>query len=108
MNQASLELWEKRIDDRKSSGLNVSEWCAKNNLTKHAYYYWKKRIELINKDEADLNNTLTFGEFNPTSELTGIVQESLQISWNDFNFSISNTQTAILAAEFISQLQKRC
>ena len=32
MNQASLELWKKRIDDRKSSGLNVNDWCKKITL----------------------------------------------------------------------------
>ncbi|MGB8455337.1 MAG: hypothetical protein WCD89_23765 [Anaerocolumna sp.] len=45
MNQKSLELWKQRIADRKGSGLNVTDWCEKNNLTKHAYYYWWKRVE---------------------------------------------------------------
>ena len=46
MNQKSLELWKQRIADRKGNGLNVTDWCEKNNLTKHAYYYyWWKRVE---------------------------------------------------------------
>lgn len=108
MNQASLELWKKRVDDRKTSGLNVSDWCEKNHLTKHAYYYWKKRIELAEQGETDTNNTLLFAEFTPSPKLTEKDQEALQISWNDLKISITNTETAKLAAEFITQLQKRC
>jgi hypothetical protein len=36
MNQKSLELWKHRIADRKVSDLKVTDWCEKNNLTKHA------------------------------------------------------------------------
>lgn len=108
MNQASLELWKKRIDNRKSSGLNVNDWCEKNNLTKHAYYYWKKRIELSSQGETDINTTPVFAELKPSPKFIGETQETLQVSWNHLNFSISNTKTAELAAEFITQLQKRC
>lgn len=45
MNQKSLELWKHRISDKRASGLNATDWCTKNNLTKHAYYYLMKRIE---------------------------------------------------------------
>ena len=31
MNEKSLELWKHRIADRKTSGLNVTDWCKKNN-----------------------------------------------------------------------------
>jgi len=88
--------------------LNVSDWCEKNNLTKHAYYYWKKRIELAEQGATDINNTPVFAELKTSSRFTEKVQEALQISWNDLKFSISNTETAELAAEFITQLQKRC
>ena len=108
MNQASLELWEKSIDGRKSSGLNVNDWCEKNNLTKHAYYYLKKRIELFRNDKMNTNNTPVFAELKSAPKFTKKTQEALQISWNDLKFSISDTETAKLAAEFITQLQKRC
>ncbi|WP_446692505.1 IS66 family insertion sequence element accessory protein TnpA [Ruminiclostridium cellobioparum] len=45
MDQKPLELWKQRISDRKASGLKVTDWCDKNNLTKHAYYYWMKRVK---------------------------------------------------------------
>jgi hypothetical protein len=108
MNRASLELWRKRIDDQKASGLNVSEWCEKNNLTKHAYYYWKKRVEIAEQGGTDTNKALVFAELNPSPKPIGKTTAQLQISWNDLKISISNADTARLAAEFISQLQKLC
>lgn len=39
MNQKSLALLKQRIADRKSSGLNVTDWCEKNNLTKHTLFF---------------------------------------------------------------------
>ena len=54
------------------------------------------------------NNSPVFAELKPSSNFTEKAQEVLQISWNDLKFSISDTETAKLAAEFITQLQKRC
>lgn len=107
MNQKSLELWNHRIADRKASGLNVTDWCEKNNLRKNAYYYWLKQIE-ANEQNNDTSMPI-FVEIEPagiTQRKT--VKSDLQISWNDVNLTICDSDTAKLAAEFISQLQKLC
>ena len=36
--------WEKLITDRQNSGLKVDEWCEQNNISRHAYYYWLRKI----------------------------------------------------------------
>lgn len=38
------EQWEKLITDCQSSGLKVDDWCEKNQISRHAYYYWLRRI----------------------------------------------------------------
>lgn len=38
------EQWEKLIFDCQSSGLKVDEWCEENNVSRHAYYYWLRKI----------------------------------------------------------------
>lgn len=108
MNPTSLELWRKRFDDQKASGLNVSEWCEKNNFTKYAYYYWKKRVEIANQDETETNKTVVFAELNPSPEPVNNTSAQLQIIWHDLIISITSADTAKLAAEFISHLQKLC
>lgn len=39
-----MEQWEKLINDRQNSGLQVDEWCEKNQISRHAYYYWLRKI----------------------------------------------------------------
>jgi hypothetical protein len=107
MNQKSLEIWKHRIADKKASGLNVTDWCEKNSLTKHAYYYWLKRIEATTqKPDAPMP---VFVEIEPTYiSPRQTVKSDLQITWKDINLTISDSNNAKLAAEFISQLQKLC
>lgn len=38
------EHWEKLIVDCQSSGLKVDEWCEENHVSRHAYYYWLRKI----------------------------------------------------------------
>jgi len=107
MNHKSLELWKQRIADRKASGLKVTDWCDKNNLTKHAYYYWLKRM---NEDIQELDAPMpVFAEV--TAEYKApekVVKSGLQIAWHDINLTVSDSDTAKLAAEFIKQLQNLC
>lgn len=107
MNQKSLEIWKHRIADKKASGLKVTDWCEKNNLTKHAYYYWLKRIEATTQKPDEPKPV--FVEIEPTYITPKqTVKSELQIIWNDINLTISDSNNAKLAAEFISQLQKLC
>lgn len=107
MNQKSLELWKQRIADKESGGLNVTDWCDKNNLTKHAYYYWMKRVKAdIRKSDVSIP---VFAEVEPEhTSPEKDVKSGLQIIWHDINLTVSDSDTAKLAAEFISQLQSLC
>ena len=48
INRAKLEAWASRFAEQKASGLTVADWCQQNNISKHSYFYWKRRL----KDEA--------------------------------------------------------
>jgi len=107
MNQKSLEIWKQRIADKKASGLNVTDWCYKNNLSKHAFYYWMKRVKVdIQKSDVSLP---VFAEVEPEHiSPEKVVKSGLQITWHDINLTVSDSDTAKLAAEFISRLQNLC
>lgn len=92
MNQKSLELWKQRIADKKASGLKVADWCDKNNLTKHAYYYWMKHVK------ADIQKSM----------FQYLFLLKLNLNIHDIHLTVSDSKTAKLAAEFISQLQSLC
>ena len=38
------EQWQKLILECQKSGMNVEDWCAKHDVTKHAYYYWLRKL----------------------------------------------------------------
>ena len=42
LHQAKLSKWVTLLQDQASSGLPVKEWCDQNDVTIHAYYYWKR------------------------------------------------------------------
>ncbi len=49
MDQASLELWKKRMDDRKSSGLNVRDCVRKIILPNMPITTGKNVLNSLNK-----------------------------------------------------------
>lgn len=42
--QFRLEQWNKLILDCQASGMSVSSWCKRNNVSEPSYYYYLKRI----------------------------------------------------------------
>ena len=44
MESEKFLLWKQRLEDIKQSDLTVDEWCIKNQVSKHAYYYWRRKI----------------------------------------------------------------
>lgn len=41
-HQANLSKWAAILQEQKASGMTVKDWCAQNNISHHAYYYWKR------------------------------------------------------------------
>jgi hypothetical protein len=42
IHQSNLNAWNEHFKAQASSGLTVKEYCKLNNLSHHAYYYWKR------------------------------------------------------------------
>jgi len=108
MNQESLKLWRKRIAGQRASGLKITEWCEKNNLSKHAYYYWRKRIESVEGGGLETTKIPVFAELKPPLRPMNETKAQMQISGKDLRISIPTADSARLAAEFIRQLQELC
>ena len=45
IHQARLNEWAVLFSEQKASGLSVSDWCEKNNLSIHKYFYWKHLLK---------------------------------------------------------------
>lgn len=42
IRQANITKWSALFHDQAASGLTIKEWCSQNNVSIHAYYYWKR------------------------------------------------------------------
>lgn len=36
--------WSKRLDRFQISGMTLSQFCKKENVSPHSFYYWKKQL----------------------------------------------------------------
>ena len=43
-SQLKLEHWRKLIAECQSSGMQVKQWCAQNEISKDQYYYWLRKV----------------------------------------------------------------
>jgi hypothetical protein len=48
------EYWSDNIRRWQDSGLSKAEYCRQNHLTKHAFYYWCKKLRHANQDEGSV------------------------------------------------------
>ena len=44
-NQILLSEWTRIIKDRCQSGLKVDDYCKQHQLSRHAYYYWLRKVK---------------------------------------------------------------
>ncbi|SHK57829.1 hypothetical protein SAMN02745136_02853 [Anaerocolumna jejuensis DSM 15929] len=44
-NQIRLSEWTRIIKDRCQSGLKVDEYCKQHQISRHAYYYWLRKVK---------------------------------------------------------------
>lgn len=51
MESDKFLLCKQRLEEIKQSDLTVDEWCNQNQVSKHAYYYWRRKILDSMKDD---------------------------------------------------------
>ncbi|MBO5353620.1 MAG: hypothetical protein J6A77_10020 [Lachnospiraceae bacterium] len=40
------ELWESRLAEWETSGMDIRSWCRKENLDERQFHYWKRRFRI--------------------------------------------------------------
>ena len=59
------ELWQERICNYRSSGLNAQAWCQQNKLTLSSLHYW---INKLNKESLESDSCFKH-EFVPITQV---------------------------------------
>ncbi len=42
-----LSQWMKVIQERQNSGQNIKEFCESTGISRHAYYYWQRKLRKV-------------------------------------------------------------
>jgi len=108
MKTNNVILWKERFADRAASGLKVEDWCERNGITKHAYYYWHCKVQ---DDRQDLmeNAFVKILVNNPLNEKdSGAASGEIIVNWKDFSIFVNAPQQIPLLAELMQKLVREC
>lgn len=107
MESEKFLLWKQRLEEIKQSDLTVDEWCNRNQVSKYAYYYWRRKILDSMKDD----KTSCFAEVTHLMEAShnnSGAADGLVIDYRYCSLTIHNKNDAALAAFFIKELGEGC
>lgn len=105
----SVTLWRSRIQSRKLSGLKVNDWCEQNSISRHAYYYWNRKLKNIKEEEQE--NTFSevlMKEASAVPMKKEVAKPEMLITWKDFSITVTDPQAITMAAELLHRLEKQC
>lgn len=110
-DQKKLAHWKVLFKEHEESGLSLTEFCARKQVKRPTYHYWKTRLK-----EADKPSNKTWKSFTqevtfvkvPDTTITSSKELSLQLEWNELKLSISTTEEIVLAAKLIKELRLIC
>ena len=105
-SQDKFVLWKQRIQIQKTSGMTVHEWCEKNQLSRHAYYYWHK-IVCQKVSIAEQISEPVFVEVPKQKQLQHHAH-TVTVNWKDSTITLSGKQDIDLVADLIHVLQEEC
>lgn len=79
-HKIQLQRWKVLIQERMNSKLKILEWCKQNNVSKDAYYYWFKQIQIDSESKpiTKVNKTVK-SESNAFVEIKPVTS-SIEIS----------------------------
>lgn len=110
-NQNKIAHWTLLLKEHEESRLSLTEFCAKKQIKRPTYHYWKNRLiqleQLRNETVNTSSQEFTFVKVPDTISINH--QEiTLHIEWNEVKLSITTAKEAVLAAKLIKELRSIC
>ncbi len=90
IRKANLSKWAELIQDQQASGLTIKSWCDQNNVSFHAYNYWKHILK-----EEYVNSILPEIVPIPKPDAIPVREDNTQLELRDSRDSLYNTPQAI-------------
>lgn len=85
-----LLLWQARLKEMEGASQTVCEYCRKNSLTIHQYYYWRRK----------LNNSGCYAARDKEEHLTEVIFAPDKKESSGLRISFGNGIEIILEKEF--------
>lgn len=127
IRQAKITKWTALLNDHASSGLRVADWCQENNISIHAYYYWKRIIKqeyvksilpdivpIGSASSEPISNPVSYPAApalnshnlcNPSPEDAQLKTESISVSVGDIHIEIGPTASDQLITSIIKAVR---
>lgn len=92
-HQAKLQEWAAAIQECRSSGISVREWCRNRGVTTTTYYRWERQLltmaDGLQSRTQELSSTTTFAEL-PMSQGRShtVAQQAATVHVNDIAIDI--------------------
>ena len=52
VNIIRIENWKRLILEANNSGLSKTEWCRQNNISRKTFFYWQRKVRLMEAQKA--------------------------------------------------------
>ena len=84
-HRAKLQTWSAAIQECRSSGLSVKQWCKQRAVTPTTYYRWERELLALAKTEKNtMRETVAFVELPaPKHEMQNVSERVAAIRIND-------------------------
>ena len=100
-HQAKLQTWSTAIQECRSSGLSVKQWCKQREITPTTYYRWERELLALAKTEKNtMGEPVAFVELPALkSEMQNVSERVATIRINDASIDIyASVQPELLKA----------
>lgn len=101
--------WMEIMRDRKNSGLTVKDYCQLKDISRHAYYYWQRKLRKsactkLAKQEAQVNLPPP-GWAKLSPELAGSLAKSIEVEVSGCSIKVSEDTNLDLLKNICSTLR---
>lgn len=80
-HQAKVQEWGMAIQDCRSSGLSVREWCRQRGVTSTTYYRWEREVlSGISRKNTEIRPTVAFAELPAPQTLRNVSERTATIN----------------------------
>ena len=103
---ARLQEWERQIEEQKTSGLSVQEWCRQNGIAAKTYYYHPRKVreDFLKSGKSESERAQNETECAVVPILTASVVGSITVEKNGLHITLPENISAEMLMAVVDRL----